>query len=62
MGSDLPLPPLPYSYSALEPYIDTMTMQIHYSKHFAGWYCVREGFEQQSNHRFRCVLQHILQH
>ncbi|UVI30892.1 Fe-Mn family superoxide dismutase [Paenibacillus spongiae] len=27
------LPPLPYSYDALEPYIDTMTMRIHHDKH-----------------------------
>jgi Fe-Mn family superoxide dismutase len=26
---------LPYSYSALEPFIDTTTMEIHYSKHAA---------------------------
>ena len=27
------LPALPYDYSALEPYIDTQTMQIHHDKH-----------------------------
>ena len=27
------LPQLPYSYDALEPYIDKMTMEIHYTKH-----------------------------
>ena len=27
------LPLLPYSYDALEPFVDTMTMEIHYSKH-----------------------------
>jgi superoxide dismutase, Fe-Mn family len=27
------LPELPYSYSALEPYIDEITMQIHHAKH-----------------------------
>lgn len=27
------LPPLPYDYGALEPYIDAMTMEIHYTKH-----------------------------
>lgn len=27
------LPPLPYSYSALEPHIDAKTMQIHHNKH-----------------------------
>lgn len=29
--------PLPYAYSALEPAIDAMTMEIHYSKHAAGY-------------------------
>jgi Fe-Mn family superoxide dismutase len=27
------LPPLPYSYDALEPYIDTQTMQLHHDMH-----------------------------
>jgi superoxide dismutase, Fe-Mn family len=27
------LPPLPYDYNALEPYIDTQTMQIHHDRH-----------------------------
>lgn len=29
------LPKLPYSYDALEPYIDSETLEIHYSKHHA---------------------------
>ncbi len=31
------LPKLPYSYDALEPYLDAKTMEIHYSKHHAGY-------------------------
>jgi Fe-Mn family superoxide dismutase len=31
------LNPLPYAYDALEPYIDTMTMQIHHDKHHAAY-------------------------
>jgi Fe-Mn family superoxide dismutase len=31
------LPKLPYSYDALEPYIDKETMKIHYSKHHAAY-------------------------
>lgn len=27
------LPPLPYAHNALEPHIDTLTMQIHHGKH-----------------------------
>jgi len=29
------LPPLPYDYAALEPHIDTLTMQIHHDRHHA---------------------------
>ena len=29
------LPPLPYGYDALEPHIDTATMQFHHDKHHA---------------------------
>jgi Fe-Mn family superoxide dismutase len=29
------LPPLPYAYEALEPYIDTQTMHLHHDKHHA---------------------------
>ena len=28
-----PFPELPYSYDALEPHFDSMTMEIHYSRH-----------------------------
>lgn len=31
------LPKLPYSYDALEPFIDEKTMEIHYSKHHQGY-------------------------
>jgi Fe-Mn family superoxide dismutase len=31
------LPPLPYEYGALEPTIDTQTMQIHHDKHHAAY-------------------------
>jgi superoxide dismutase, Fe-Mn family len=31
------LPPLPYDYSALEPTIDTLTMQLHHDKHHAAY-------------------------
>ena len=29
------LPPLPYAFDALEPYIDAQTMEIHHDKHHA---------------------------
>lgn len=31
------LPPLPYDFGALEPYIDAMTMEIHHDKHHASY-------------------------
>jgi Fe-Mn family superoxide dismutase len=31
------LPPLPYAYDALEPYIDTETMHLHHDKHHASY-------------------------
>jgi Fe-Mn family superoxide dismutase len=31
------LNPLPYAYDALEPFIDTQTMQIHHDKHHAAY-------------------------
>jgi len=31
------LPPLNYSYDALEPYIDARTMEIHHTKHHAAY-------------------------
>ena len=31
------LPPLPYAFDALEPYIDKMTMEIHHGKHHGAY-------------------------
>jgi len=31
------LPELPYAYNALEPYYDAQTIEIHHSKHHAGY-------------------------
>src|SRR5713226_2836913 len=31
------LPPLPYAFDALEPYIDKTTMEIHHGKHHAAY-------------------------
>ena len=35
---DIAFPELPYAYNALEPNIDAQTMELHYSKHFKGYY------------------------
>ena len=31
------VPPLPYGYDALEPYIDEETMHLHHDKHHAAY-------------------------
>ncbi len=35
--AEFTVPPLPYDYAALEPHIDTQTMQIHHDKHHAAY-------------------------
>lgn len=37
VSSTFELPELAYDYNALEPYIDARTMEIHHSKHHAGY-------------------------
>ncbi|PQO38029.1 superoxide dismutase [Blastopirellula marina] len=36
-AAEATLPPLPYAYDALEPYIDAKTMEIHHDKHHQGY-------------------------
>lgn len=36
-GDEFLLPALPYGYDALEPHIDTLTMQVHHDKHHAAY-------------------------
>lgn len=36
-GAGFKLPKLPYNYDDLEPFIDRVTMEIHHSKHHAGY-------------------------
>lgn len=36
-GGPFTLPPLPYAYDALEPFIDVETMHIHHDKHHAAY-------------------------
>ena len=33
LAQNLPLPPMPYDYEALEPHIDAATMRVHHLKH-----------------------------
>jgi superoxide dismutase, Fe-Mn family len=44
------LPPLPYDFSALEPHIDTQTMQIHHGKHHQAYVTnLNAALEKHSN-------------
>ena len=38
MSHHFEFPELPYAYDALEPYIDAMTMEIHYSRHHKAYF------------------------
>jgi Fe-Mn family superoxide dismutase len=48
------LPPLPYDYNALEPYIDTQTMQLHHDKHHQAYVTnlnnALQGLESHHSH------------
>ncbi len=54
-GTPFQQQPLPYGYNALEPVIDALTMEIHYTKHAAAYAknvaeaCLAEGVDTQKN-------------
>ena len=44
------LPPLPYAFDALEPYIDKQTMEIHHGKHHNAYVTnLNKALEGQTN-------------
>jgi Fe-Mn family superoxide dismutase len=50
------LPPLPYSFDALEPYIDARTMEIHHDKHHAAYVAnLNKALAGQSNSRGKSI-------
>ena len=65
MGSDFIQQPLPYDYNALEPFIDTMTMEIHYTKHAATYAknladaCIAEKVDINPNASLTGILKSV---
>jgi Fe-Mn family superoxide dismutase len=54
--------PLPYAYNALEPFIDAATMELHYTKHAAGYAKnVQEALKEEYLKRDVPQLTRILQ-
>ena len=49
------LPELPYAYDALEPHFDAMTMEIHHSKHHAGYTNNLNNALENSDKKSDCV-------
>ena len=54
------LPTLPYSYDALEPYIDAKTMEIHYTKHHQGYIDNLNAALEKHANLFSVSLQKLL--
>jgi len=57
------LPALPYAFDALEPFIDTMTMQIHHGKHHATYVAnlnaALEAFPDLQKHSVEDLIRNI---
>lgn len=53
--------PLPYSYKDLEPYIDAATMEIHYTKHAAGYTKkLNEALKEEYKNKSAATIENIL--
>jgi Fe-Mn family superoxide dismutase len=59
----LQLPPLPYPYNALEPYIDETTLHVHHDKHHAAYVnnlnAALEKHPELSNKTLEDLLRHL---
>lgn len=55
------LPPLPYPYEALEPYIDAKTMEIHHSKHHQAYVDKLNAALEKHPELFEKPLEELLQ-
>ncbi len=57
------LPPLPYDYNALEPYIDTQTMQLHHDKHHQAYVTnLNAALQGQSEHLTSYSVEDLVRH
>ena len=58
------LPPLPYAYDALEPHIDSLTMEIHHGRHHAGYVNNLNNALQgsYSGHSLESILKKVSSH
>ena len=56
------LPPLPYDYNALEPYIDTETMQLHHDKHHAAYVNNLNAAIQGNQHLESLSIEDLMRH
>jgi Fe-Mn family superoxide dismutase len=58
------VPPLPYAYNALEPYIDEQTMKIHHDKHHQAYVdklnAVLEKYPNYVNDKLEDLMRNIL--
>jgi Fe-Mn family superoxide dismutase len=54
------LPNLPYAYDALEPHIDARTMEIHHTKHHAGYVAKLNGALEQVKGLDEAPLEELL--
>ena len=54
--------PLSYAYSALEPYIDTRTVGIHYNNHYMGYLKKLNTLLEQQNYNFQYPLKELPSH
>ncbi len=59
--SSIKLPELPYSYSALEPFISGHIMELHHAKHHAAYVAnLNKALEQQAEADSKCDVSKII--
>lgn len=54
--------PLPYAYDALEPYIDTRTVGLHYEKHYHNYLNKLNALLKKNNYKNEYSKEELVQH